>query len=129
MMCPNCRCHVPSTADYCAYCGYEFDDGDSVTLPVTPRRQTRRVSGNRRFYHDDYYYRYRGLSQELSGCYGGYAPQQPYRQPLYQPPYQQYRQPGYGESQDTTDAIMTALLVVMCGVFALIILMLLLLIL
>ena len=34
MKCPNCRCVSPQNTRYCSYCGYHFEDGDTVTLSI-----------------------------------------------------------------------------------------------
>ncbi len=35
MICPNCRCYLPGTADVCGYCGREFPKGDEPTTTVS----------------------------------------------------------------------------------------------
>lgn len=59
MRCPNCRCYVPMSMEYCGYCGYRFEDGSARTLSVTEAYADR-------FYSDSDYYGYYGVSQELA---------------------------------------------------------------
>ena len=57
MKCPNCRCIVPESMEYCTYCGYRFEDGSARTVSVTEAARERLNS------QAEYYY---GYSQELA---------------------------------------------------------------
>ena len=69
MRCPNCRCYVPMSMNYCGYCGYYFEDGSARTLSVTEAYADR-------FYGDSDYYGFYGNSGELAlrgGYHKGYS--------------------------------------------------------
>lgn len=103
MKCPNCRCVVPSTMEYCYYCGFRFDDGSAYTIPVTEEYR------DRLFTKSEYYY---GYSRELSGA--GYT----------NPNYYPESQSSFGEMLFPFEIVVTIMLG-LCSVLLLMILVLL----
>lgn len=103
MKCPNCRCIVPSTMEYCSYCGYRFDDGSAYTIPVIEAYR------DRLYTKSEYYY---GYSRELSGV--GYTNSYYYTE----------SQPSYNDFYFPFETIVTVMLG-LCSVLLLMILVLL----
>lgn len=59
MICPNCRCHLPNTADTCYYCGAVLPEGDEKTVTAAARP-----------WKEEYYRAYR----VNTGCYAQQTP-------------------------------------------------------
>lgn len=68
MRCPNCRCFVPKSMNFCSYCGYEFSEGTAKTLTIEEAYADR-------FYRESDYYAYIDYSNELTyeQLYGEYS--------------------------------------------------------
>lgn len=60
MRCPNCKCMVPGSMNFCSYCGYMFPGGGEKTLTIDEAyRQEAAVNRYRYVYplrDDDYSY-------------------------------------------------------------------------
>lgn len=94
MRCPNCRCIVPGSMNFCSYCGYMFPGGYEKTLTIDEAYRQETAADRYRYVYppsDDY-----SFGESNSIIYGDRV--------------------RYEYYEETTQDILYLLLVLFCGI-------------